>query len=62
MAYIIALIAMIGFTLNVVAGASNGVSPLGDVAEMLILFGTAVAFSVGILQSEARARAMENAE
>lgn len=62
MAYILALILVIGFTANVVAGAVTGVSPLGNVAEMLILFGAAIAFSIGVLQSEARAKTKEKTE
>ena len=61
MAYLVALILVAGFTVNVVMGAINGTAPLGVVAEMLILFGAAIAFSIGILRSEARAKASNDA-
>lgn len=57
MAFIIALALVVGFTTNVVIGAVQGTAPLGVVSEMLVLFAAAVAFTVGILQREARAGA-----
>ena len=57
MAYLIALLLVAVFTANVVIGAVTGASPLNIVAEMLILFAAAIAFSVGILRSEAQAKA-----
>ncbi|MCY4150714.1 MAG: hypothetical protein OXE94_00565 [Aestuariivita sp.] len=56
MAYFVALLFLIGFIANVAFGAVNGSPLLGVVAEMLILFASAIAFSVGILQSEYRAK------
>lgn len=54
MPYLIALMLVAAFTANVVAGAVGDKQLVGNVAEMLILFGAAAAFSVGILRSEAR--------
>ena len=54
MPYLIALVLVAAFTANVVVGAVGDAPIVGNVAEMLILFGAAVAFSVGILRSEAR--------
>ncbi|MEL7099664.1 MAG: hypothetical protein AAGM84_12615 [Pseudomonadota bacterium] len=56
MSYLIAAVLVLVFTANVVVGAINGVPVVGNVAEMLILFAAAIAFSVGILRSEARAK------
>ena len=57
MPYIIATALLLAFVANVVIGAV-GQSPIVDiVTEMLILFGAAIAFSVGILRSEAREKA-----
>lgn len=56
MPYLIALVLVAAFTANVVVGAVGDAPIVGNVAEMLILFGAAIAFSVGILRSEARAK------
>ena len=57
MPYLIATALLLAFIANVVIGAV-GQSPIVDiVTEMLILFGAAIAFSVGILRSEAREKA-----
>ena len=55
MPYVIALVLVAAFTTNVVVGAVGDAPIVGNVAEMLILFSAAIAFSVGILRSEARA-------
>ncbi len=54
MPYFIALILLLAFIGNVVSGAVGSAPVVGIVTEMLILAGAAVAFSVGILRSEAR--------
>ncbi len=54
MAFLIALVLVAAFTANVVVGAVGDAPIVGNVAEMLILFAAAIAFSVGILRSEAR--------
>ncbi len=56
MAYFVAVLLLFGFIANVTIGAVDGSPLLGVVAEMLILFASAIAFSVGILQSENRAK------
>lgn len=56
MAYIVALVLVLCFTANVVTGAVSGTPFFGNVVEMLVLFGAAIAFSVGILKAEARAK------
>ncbi|MCY4304115.1 MAG: hypothetical protein OXC62_04945 [Aestuariivita sp.] len=58
MAYIVAIILVACFTANVTLGAisETGTAPLGIVAEMVILFGASIFFSIGILQSEAHAK------
>jgi len=57
MAYLIAAVLVMAFTANVVIGAVGDAPIVGNVAEMVILFAAAIAFSVGILRSEARAKA-----
>jgi len=54
MPYLIALVLVAAFTANVVVGAVGDGPIVGNVAEMVILFLAAIAFSVGILRSEAR--------
>lgn len=44
------------FALNVGMGAMSGSAFMGDVAEMLVLIGTAVLFVVAIIQKEADAK------
>ncbi|MEO0654748.1 MAG: hypothetical protein AAFY77_07760 [Pseudomonadota bacterium] len=58
MPYVIALILVGAFTANVVSGAI-GEPFVGNVVEMLVLFSAAIAFSVGILRSEARAKSKD---
>lgn len=63
MPYLIALVLVAAFTANVVVGAVGDAPIVGNVTEMLILFGAAIAFSVGILRSEAREKSKnENTE
>ncbi|MEM9474598.1 MAG: hypothetical protein AAGA71_04860 [Pseudomonadota bacterium] len=59
MPYVIALILVGAFTANVVSGAI-GEPFVGNVVEMLVLFSAAIAFSVGILRSEARAKSKDS--
>lgn len=54
MPYLIATILLMAFVLNVVIGAVWKAPPVNVVWEMLILFGAAIAFSIGILRSEAK--------
>ncbi|MDU8945463.1 hypothetical protein [Ovoidimarina sediminis] len=44
------------FLANVVLGAFGGTQFMGDVGEMLVLFGASLAFVVVILQREAAAK------
>lgn len=60
MPYIIALALLLAFVANVAIGAFGSSAPVGIVAEMLILFGAAIAFSIGILRSEAREKAKQS--
>lgn len=57
MPYIIAAVLLAAFVANVSIGALGQTAPVGIVTEALVLFGAAIAFSVGILRSEARAKA-----
>ncbi|MCP4207898.1 MAG: hypothetical protein GY767_12740 [Shimia sp.] len=54
MPYLIATILLMAFVLNVVIGAVWKAPPVNVVWEMLILLGAAIAFSIGILRSEAK--------
>lgn len=54
MPYLIAAMLLTAFILNVVIGAVSTAPPVNVVWEMLILFGAAIAFSIGILRSEAK--------
>lgn len=58
MPYLIALVLLGAFVVNVVVGAVGEAPIVGIVWEMLILFGASIAFSVGILRSEARAKSL----
>ena len=53
MPYVIAFVLVAAFTANVVVGAVGDGPIVSVVVEMLILFAAAIAFSVGILRSEA---------
>ncbi len=57
MAFIIASLLVVAFTVNVAIGAIGDGPVVGNVAEMLVLLSASVAFVVGILQREARANA-----
>lgn len=54
MPYWIAAILLLAFIANVVIGAVGQAPLVGIVAEMLIMFSAAIAFSIGILRSEAQ--------
>lgn len=54
MPYLIAIGLLLAFVANVVSGAVGDAPFVSIVWEMLFLFGAAIAFSVGILRSEAR--------
>ncbi|MEM9707961.1 MAG: hypothetical protein AAF871_04160 [Pseudomonadota bacterium] len=60
MPYVIAAVLLVLFVANVAIGAVGQSAPVGIVAEMLVLFSAAIAFSVGILRSEAREKAKQN--
>ncbi|MBM1219854.1 hypothetical protein JQU17_06560 [Ponticoccus sp. SC2-23] len=60
MPYVVALVLVGMFTVNVVVGALGDSRIVGNVAEMLILFAASVSFSVGILRSEARAKSKKS--
>lgn len=47
------------FFLNVILGAARIGAFLGDVGEMLVMFGACVVFVIAILGHEQRARALE---
>ena len=59
MAYVIAALLVAAFTANVALGALTGAPVVGNVAEMVVLFAAAIAFSVGILRSESAAKEAE---
>ncbi|SMP21432.1 hypothetical protein [Shimia sagamensis] len=59
MPYLIATILLMAFVLNVVIGAVWKTPPVNVVWEMLILLGAAIAFSIGILRSEAKRNSEE---
>lgn len=54
MAFILALLLLAAFTANVVIGAIGDAPFVSNVTEMIVLLSAAIAFSVGILQREAR--------
>jgi len=60
MAYLIALALVLAFTANVVMGAITKDPIVSNVTEMIILFCAAIAFSVGILRSEAREKSKKS--
>ncbi|MEM6847129.1 MAG: hypothetical protein AAF580_03535 [Pseudomonadota bacterium] len=59
MPYFVALALLLAFIANVAIGASGTSAPVGIVTEMLILFGAAIAFAIGVLRSEAREQAKQ---
>ncbi len=54
MAFIIALLLVLAFVVNVMLGAVSNAPLVSNVVEMLILLGASIAFVVGILRSEAK--------
>ncbi len=54
MPYLIAGILLLAFVANVVIGAVSNAPLVNNIWEMLILFAAAIAFSIGILRSEAK--------
>lgn len=54
MPYFIAAVLLMAFIVNVTIGAITKAPPVSNVVEMMILFGSAIAFSIGILRNEAR--------
>ena len=60
MPYFIAAALLLAFVINVTIGAITKAPPVSNVVEMMVLFGAAIAFSVGILRSEAREKSGEN--
>ncbi|MCY4167394.1 MAG: hypothetical protein OXE82_03860, partial [Rhodobacter sp.] len=56
MGLVIASVMLSGFVLNVTLGSINGQAPLGNVAEMILLFCASIAFVADILRLEAKAK------
>ena len=59
MGLLIAAVLLAGFVANVAMGSVNGAAPLGNVAEMILLFCASLAFVVDILRREAKAQSSE---
>ena len=57
MPYVVAFVLVVVFTVNVAVGALGDAPIVSNVVEVLILFAAAIAFSVGILKSEADEKA-----
>jgi hypothetical protein len=49
---LVAIVLFAIFTINVALGAFSGSAFVGDVGEMLILFGASIAFTGAILRAE----------
>lgn len=60
MPYFITAALLLVFVVNVTIGAITKAPPVSNVVEMVVLFGAAIAFSIGILRSEAREKSNEN--
>lgn len=60
MPYLIAAALLLAFVINVTIGAMTRAPLVSNVVEMVVLFGAAIAFTVGILRSEAREKSDEN--
>jgi len=60
MPYVVAAALLTAFVANVTIGAITKAPPVSNVVEMLVLFGAAIAFCVGILRSEAREKSGKN--
>ena len=56
MAFIIALILFLAFTVNVAIGAIGDGPIVGNVGELLVLLAASISFVVGILQQEANVK------
>lgn len=56
MGLILAATLLAGFVVNVSLGSISGSAPLGNVAEMVILFSASIAFVADVLRREARAK------
>lgn len=54
MAFIVALVLLIAFVVNVAIGALGDAPVVGSVTEMIVLLVASMAFVVGILQRENR--------
>ncbi len=59
MGLLIAAVLLAGFVVNVALGSINGVAPLGNVAEMILLFCASIAFTADILRREEKAQSSE---
>ena len=57
MGLIVALVLLAGFVVNVTLGSINGQAPLGNVAEMVLLFCASIVFVIDVLGREAREKA-----
>ncbi len=55
-AFIISIILLVVFVINVSLGAASNSAFLSDVGEMLVLLGAAISFVVAILKREAAAK------
>jgi len=53
---IIAALLLVGFVVNVAFGSVNGEAPLGNVAEMILLFCASIAFVADVLRRETKAQ------
>lgn len=56
MALLVAAVLLAAFVANVTIGAVSGTPVIGNVSEMLILFGASIAFVAGILKREAEVK------
>lgn len=57
MGLIVALVLLAAFVVNVSLGSINGQAPLGNVAEMILLFIASIAFVIDVLRREAKEKA-----
>lgn len=56
MGLLVAAVLLVAFVANVTMGSITGSSPLGNTAEMVLLFCASIAFVVDVLKREARAK------
>ncbi|MEM1274512.1 MAG: hypothetical protein AAGF88_11885 [Pseudomonadota bacterium] len=56
MGLVIAAVLLVGFVVNVAIGSVSGAAPLGNVAEMVLLFCASIAFVADVLRREAQAQ------